>query len=550
MFTEAGGGERLAGGREGMRINQPVTQTEYLFSDAEMLVSATDLSGNIAYCNPAFIEVSGFRKEELVGQPHNTIRHPDMPREAFADMWHTIRAGRTWTAMVKNRRKNGDYYWVRANVTPVVEHGATVGYLSVRVRPGRDEVEEAEQLYARMREGSLRGWRLQEGMLVRSGIGGVLQKLARMPLAARIGTGYAVTLGALALAGCAAYGGIAPAPFWMAGGVAAAVSATGWALLARQVGTPVRSMSEFAGRMAAGDLTAEPPEGGNDDMGEAVRALRQLQANLTAIVLDVRGQIRGVIDASREMSSGNLDLSQRTEEQATSLQQTAATMDELTRSVQGNADATVRALDLVKQAQAAAADGGRIASQVEDTMLGITTASQRIADITGVIDGIAFQTNILALNAAVEAARAGEVGRSFAVVASEVRNLAQRCAASAREIKEVVQTSVAQIAAGTELVERTTRQMATIDAAVHRVAEVIHEVADASGNQANGILQVNQAVSQLDGATQQNAALVEQAAATAARLSERAAVLDEAVRLFTLAPAGAVAQARPALEHA
>jgi aerotaxis receptor len=244
-----------------------------------------------------------------------------------------------------------------------------------------------------------------------------------------------------------------------------------------------------------------------------------------------------MLEAATEISSGNTDLSRRTEMQAASLEQTAATMDQLTTTVQGNADATVRALELVREAQAAADDGGRIASQVEQTMAGITAASRRIADITDVIDGIAFQTNILALNAAVEAARAGEAGRSFAVVATEVRNLAQRCAASAKEIEGVVATSVAQIAEGTSLVTRTTSQMRAIDEAVNRVSTIIMEVAKASSEQAEGIAQVNQAVAHLDDSTQQNAALVEQAAATAQRLAQRAVVLDEAVRLFTVAKA-------------
>jgi aerotaxis receptor len=230
-----------------------------------------------------------------------------------------------------------------------------------------------------------------------------------------------------------------------------------------------------------------------------------------------------------------VDLARRTELQAASLEETAATMEELTTTVQANADASVRALDLAKDAQAAAAEGGKIAGQVEQTMAGITAASRRIADITGVIDGIAFQTNILALNAAVEAARAGEAGRSFAVVASEVRMLAQRCAASSKEIKSVVEASAAEVAAGTDLVARTTSQMRAIDEAVERVSSIIVEVANASSEQAEGIRQVNQAVSHLDGATQQNAALVEQAAATAQRLAAQADVLSEAVRLFTVA---------------
>ncbi|MFM0225154.1 methyl-accepting chemotaxis protein [Paraburkholderia dipogonis] len=520
-----------------MRNNQPVTGHEYEFPSSHMLVSATDLTGRIEYCNPAFIAVSGFTRDELIGQPHNLIRHPDMPREAFADMWATIRDGRPWTALVKNRRKNGDHYWVHANVTPVVEKGTVVGYLSVRVKPERNAVRAAEALYARMRTGASRGVKLRRGVAVRSGVLGRLQSLMRLPVATRAAIGYAITPLALLLTGLAAWQGAPPVPFWMAFGVTTAVSIVSWQVLTRQLAAPIRDMSGFATRLAAGDLTADLQIARHDDLGDVLQALNQLKANLAAIVYDVRAQITGMLDNAREISSGNVDLARRTELQAASLEETAATMEELTTTVQANADATVRALDLARDAQAAAAVGGKIAGQVEQTMAGITAASRRIADITGVIDGIAFQTNILALNAAVEAARAGEAGRSFAVVAGEVRMLAQRCAASSKEIKSVVEASATEVAAGTELVARTTSQMRVIDEAVGRVSSIIVDVANASSEQAEGIRQVNQAVSHLDGATQQNAALVEQAAATAQRLAEQADVLDEAVRLFTVADA-------------
>ncbi|CAB3801035.1 methyl-accepting chemotaxis protein [Paraburkholderia fynbosensis] len=520
-----------------MRNNQPVTGHEYEFPSSHMLVSATDLGGRIQYCNPAFIAVSGFTRDELIGEPHNLIRHPDMPREAFADMWTTIREGRPWTALVKNRRKNGDHYWVRANVTPVVENGAVVGYLSVRVKPEREAVRAAETLYARMRSGETRGVALRRGVVVRTGLAGRLQALMRLPVATRAAAGYAFTPLALLLTGLTAWQGTPPAPFWIAFGVATAISVLSWRVLTRQLAAPIDDMSGFAARLAAGDLTVDLQIARHDDLGDVLQALNQLKANLAAIVYDVRAQITGMLDNAREISSGNVDLARRTELQAASLEETAATMDELTTTVQANADASGRALDLARDAQAAAAEGGRIAGQVEQTMAGITEASRRIADITGVIDGIAFQTNILALNAAVEAARAGEAGRSFAVVAGEVRMLAQRCAASSKEIKSVVEASASEVAAGTELVARTTSQMRAIDEAVGRVSSIIVEVANASSEQAEGIRQVNQAVSHLDGATQQNAALVEQAAATAQRLAEQADVLDEAVRLFTVAEA-------------
>ena len=533
-----------------MRNNQPVTGHEYEFPSSNMLVSATDLSGRIQYCNPAFVAVSGFARDELIGQPHNLIRHPDMPREAFGDMWTTIRDGRPWTALVKNRRKNGDHYWVRANVTPVVEKGTVVGYLSVRVKPEREAVRAAENLYARMRTGESRGLALRRGVVVRTGLAGRLQALMRLPVATRAAAGYALTPLALLLTGLAAWQGAPPAPYWIAVGVATAISVVSWRVLTRQLAAPIAGMSGFATRLAAGDLSADLRIERHDDLGDVLQALNQLKANLAAIVYDVRAQITGILDNAREISSGNVDLARRTELQAASLEETAATMEELTTTVQANAAASVRALDLARDAHAAAAVGGKIAGQVEQTMAGITAASRRIADITGVIDGIAFQTNILALNAAVEAARAGEAGRSFAVVAGEVRMLAQRCAASSKEIKSVVEASASEVAAGTELVARTTSQMRTIDEAVGRVSSIIVEVANASSEQAEGIRQVNQAVSHLDGATQQNAALVEQAAATAQRLAEQADVLDEAVRLFTVADAASAQHSASATRDA
>jgi aerotaxis receptor len=533
-----------------MRNNQPVTGHEYEFPSSQMLVSATDLTGRIEYCNPAFIAVSGYTREELIGQPHNLIRHPDMPREAFADMWATIRDGRPWTALVKNRRKNGDHYWVHASVTPVVDKGAVVGYLSVRVKPERDAVRAAEALYARIRAGESRAFKLRRGVVVRTGLLGRLQALMRLPVATRAAVGYAITPLALLLTGLAAWGGTPPVPFWIAFGVTAAFSFVSWRMLTRQLAEPIRDMSGFATRLAAGDLTADLVIARHDDLGDVLQALNQLKANLAAIVYDVRAQITGMLDNAREISSGNVDLARRTELQAASLEETAATMEELTTTVQANADASVRALDLAKDAQAAAAVGGKIAGQVEQTMAGITAASRRIADITGVIDGSIQREDVGLERNAVEAARAGESGRSFAVVAGEVRMLAQRCAASSKEIKSVVEASATEVALGTELVARTTSQMRVIDEAVSRVSSIIVEVANASSEQAEGIRQVNQAVSHLDGATQQNAALVEQAAATAQRLAEQADVLDEAVRLFTVADATPAQRAAKPLRHA
>jgi methyl-accepting chemotaxis protein len=252
------------------------------------------------------------------------------------------------------------------------------------------------------------------------------------------------------------------------------------------------------------------------------------------IVGSVRGNAESVATASSQIAQGNLDLSQRTEEQASALQQTAATMEELNVTVRSNADNARQANQLALGAASAANDGGAAVGRVVDTMRGIQASSKKIVDIIGVIDGIAFQTNILALNAAVEAARAGEQGRGFAVVAAEVRTLAQRSASAAREIKTLIGHSVAQVEQGTTLVDQAGHSMQHIVAAIQRVSDIVGEISSAAVEQSSGVSQVGEAVSQMDQATQQNAALVEEGAAAAESLKQQARMLVEAVAVFKL----------------
>lgn len=304
--------------------------------------------------------------------------------------------------------------------------------------------------------------------------------------------------------------------------------------LRRGVIAPLEEAGRHFERIAKGRLDERIENRGTNEIGRLFAGLAAMQSSVASTVKTVRETSDSINFGADEIASGNADLSARTENQAASLEETASSMEELTATVRQNAEHAREANTLAGDALAATSRGSGVVDDVVEKMRGIAASSDKIAEIISVIDGIAFQTNILALNAAVEAARAGEAGRSFAVVATEVRNLAQRCAASAKEIEGVVATSVAQIAEGTSLVARTTSQMRAIDEAVHRVSTIIMEVAKASGEQADGIAQVNQAVAHLDDSTQQNAALVEQAAATARRLAERAVVLDEAVRLFTV----------------
>lgn len=313
-----------------------------------------------------------------------------------------------------------------------------------------------------------------------------------------------------------------------------------WRLTAGIVG-PIRAAVGVAETVAAGDLSQRIDASGKDETGALLRALRHMNDSLTSIVGEVRGGTDTIALASREISAGNLDLSNRTEQQAGALEETAASMEELTSTVRNNADNARQANMLSITASDVAVQGGAVVSQVIDTMGAINEASRKITDIIAVIDGIAFQTNILALNAAVEAARAGEQGRGFAVVASEVRVLAQRSAAAAKEIKELIGASSAQVEAGTRLVDRAGATMEEVVTSIRRVTDIMGEITTATQEQSSGIEQVNQAIGQMDEATQQNAALVEESAAAAAAMQEQAARLAEVVSVFKVEQASAPA---------
>ncbi len=907
-----------------MRQNLPVTGNEYSLREGIQIVSATDLEGRITFCNPDFVEASGYAEAELLGAPHNLLRHPDMPAAAFQDLWETVKRGRTWCGMVKNRRKDGDHYWVRAYVSPIRKDGEITGYLSIRARPERAEIDQAETLYRAMREGrgdatlregrvSRRGWRgLVDGvrdlslrirlraaflcmvaLLAVTGLlgmygmdqaGGMVERVrqealvpARLaneirylladnrghlllgmqhdpasPLAAlhehpleihldaitanveRINAAWQAlsetrldpTLAAAAEVGAAmerfqaarvAFGleGILPgkaalqarmfndigdllvdvidpryvqlnretdallealdayantararveeAHDQLRDGILAlfvlALLAAGvltWLLIrsiARPLDSTIRYFDQIAGgrydnaieidrgdeigrvlaslaamqvklgfdvaearriasenlririaldsitapvtlsdaghaliymnpaarrlfdrltpglarrlpgfastRMtggrlselfedeslraayrerfrdtrvfetrladhelrlstspvhdaagnytgsvtqwldrtaevgveqaiaglveaaAAGDFGHRLDTTGKDgfflqladginrlmetserSMHDVARVLKSLAAGdltrridgeyaglfgqlrddtnatgerLAEIVSRIHEATEAITTAAREIASGNADLSRRTESQASSLEETASSMDEFTSTVRQNAENARQANQLAKGASEVATRGGEVVGEVVHTMGAIAAASRKIADIIGVIDGIAFQTNILALNAAVEAARAGEQGRGFAVVAGEVRSLAQRSAAAAKEIKGLISDSVERVDQGYRLVEQAGGTMEEVVESVRRVTEIMSEISAASTEQSQGIEQVNRAIAQMDETTQQNAALVEQAAAAAESLQDQAAALVEAVAVFRTA---------------
>ena len=512
-----------------MRVNLPITAREIRLAEGKTIVSTTDLKGRITYANPYFVDISGFTTAELIGADQNIVRHPDMPVEAFADLWHTIKSGEPWTGLVKNRCKNGDFYWVKANVTPVVEKGKAVGYMSVRTKPSAEEVAAAAALYARMRAGGS-GLRLARGRLVQSGLRGRLHAWTHRGLGTRIallcGALLATSLGHIAVTGAGWHTALAA--------VTAVLAVLTWATVQRGILAPLRRATRMGMRLAGGDLAPERADVPDDEVGRLLAAMRQVSINLQSVIGDIRSNFEQLQVATAEIARGNMDLSGRTESQASSLEETAASMEELSRSVEDNTQSLGRANTLSAQAAAAAQRGSASVDEMLVSMDAVAGSSRQILDIVGIIESIAFQTNILALNAAVEAARAGDQGRGFAVVANEVRSLAGRCSASAKDVAQLVQTSIGNVDAGVMTSRAVGEQVRGIAAAIVDVRRVMDDISTAAGEQARGIAQVNAAVAQLDGLTQQNAALVEEAAATTASVAEQADGIAAALAVFKL----------------
>ncbi|WP_456267411.1 methyl-accepting chemotaxis protein [Kushneria sp. AK178] len=523
-----------------MRNNQPVNDEHYILDEQQFLISQTDLDGNIIYANPAFIEVSGFERHELIGAPHNLVRHPDMPRVAFANLWQTLRDGGTWTGMVKNRRKDGGYYWVRATVMPMMERGRVKGYASVRVKADDAAIAHAERVYRQIGEGQSKGWTLVHGVITPAGPLGWLHRLRRLAPARLAGwAGMTSAASSVALLGflVADYQMLATqqtlpvlmSVFTVTTALLSAGTAVTGALLARRGQHSLEQALLCCRQIASGNLEAT-----SNSQDQLMIALDTMRKCLLGVVRDVKGSVGVISPASSELATGNQNLSRRTEEQAASLEQTASSMEELTATVGHNAEHARNASQLAHEASSVAERGRSEMGDVVARMESITQASSRISDIVGVIDSIAFQTNILALNASVEAARAGEQGKGFAVVANEVRSLASRSAQAAREIRELIDQSSVEVSAGSELVARAQSTMTDIVSGVHRVSGLMQEISSASSEQKNGIEQIGQAIHRMDEMTQQNAAMVEQSSAASESMRQNADHLNEIVSLFRI----------------
>ena len=499
-----------------------VTQNEYPLDDDTTLMSTTDVHSYITHANDTFVQVSGYQLDELTGQPHNMVRHPDMPKAAFADMWYTLQQGEPWSGIVKNRRKNGDHYWVRANAVPMVRRGQVTGYMSIRTKATAEEIAAVESLYRALNDGSCKK-RVHKGLVVGKGW---LGKLPAMPLRWRVRSVMAALFAVLAATLIATSAG------WMPLVAAAVVMLLGTLLFEQQIVRPVENVARQALKVATGERNSVQHLNRSDELGLTLRAVGQLGLMCRWLINDVSSQVVSVRDGSDRLAQGNEDLNDRTRQTVANVQQTVATMNQMAASVQSNSETAAEVDKLSVAASSAATKGGNAMQTVVKTMDDIADSTQRIGSITSLINDIAFQTNILALNAAVEAARAGEQGKGFAVVAGEVRHLASRSASAANDIRKLIDASASKVQSGSEQVHAAGRTMDDIVVQVKNVTQLIAQISHATSEQATGLSELTRAVAELDSITQKNADLVEESAHISAMVKHRAGRLKDAVTVL------------------
>lgn len=495
-----------------MRNNQPVTQREREFPADTRLVSMTDLQGDITFVNRDFVDISGFTETELIGSHHNLVRHPDMPAAAFADLWQTIKSGKTWRGIVKNRSKNGDHYWVDAYVMPIVQDGQTIGYQSVRSKPSRAQIAQAEALYSRMRKDSSlclpkpSGWK-HWPLAAKGWIFGGITILTSVILLFEDLLANADSVSPLSLFS------------WLhllnlLGAIALLV------LLNRGLLRQLTLCINYLVNIANGDLTETLPDLPQNELGKLMLASRMIQSRLVAIFGRFSEACLDLADSSRQLTKTASTMSQGVSSQAASVEETSASMEEMTASVSQNSE-NAKSTDRISAKATKDALSGSEA--VQNTVAAMKNIASRIS----IIDDIAYQTNLLALNAAIEAARAGDHGKGFAVVSAEVRKLAERSQLAAKEIGEIAGDSVAQA-------ERAGLLFDALVPDIQQTSELVQHIALASHEQSIGINQINTAMSQLSQLTQQSAGASESLASTASEMDKQAAYLTDMLSCFKL----------------
>lgn len=499
-----------------------VTQQNTPLDDDTTLMSTTDLHSYITHANDTFVTVSGYSLNELLAQPHNLVRHPDMPKAAFADMWYTLKQGEPWSGIVKNRCKNGDHYWVRANAVPMVREGQVTGYMSIRTRATEEEIAAVEPLYQALNENRC-ARRIHKGLVVRKGW---LGKLPSLPLRWRV-RGVMTLLFVMVAAGL--HASDAPALAYL---MSALALGAGTAIFEGQIVRPIENVAKQALKVATGERNSVSHLNRSDELGLTLRAVGQLGLMCRWLINDVSSQVSSVRNGSETLAKGNDDLNKHTRQTVDNVQQTVATMNQMAASVKQNSETASAADKLSSAASSAATQGGEAMDTVIKTMDDIANSTQRIGTITTLINDIAFQTNILALNAAVEAARAGEQGKGFAVVAGEVRHLASRSASAANDIRKLIDASADKVQSGSQQVHAAGRTIDDIVSQVQNVTQLIAQISHATSEQADGLSSLTRAVDELNHITQKNAELVEESAQVSAMVKHRASRLEDAVTVL------------------